>query len=353
MNAKHFLGLAITGLWVIIAIPSVAEIPWRMSVKLVLGPGFQQIPNYGGNAVDPFVGVSNNVHWINVQLADNGSPYQIELIEVMAVSGMEDFYDREVDATSRDEMQANATEDPDLYAWRDDAINVYILGTMSGTYAGYCSISSNNHAILLRADSSVSTFFHELGHFFDLRHTHVGSNYRAADGCEAPYEAGGGDLCEDTLPDHPCFDRDGIAENYYLGLPYGDLLSDQQQLVDNTWFNLMSYHHEGTLITSDQWERVEVASNEWRNHVVGRRHWFVDLENTCTTPNGSRRCAYTSFDLNGVLRNGGGPFPTVGEGLDAAEAGDLLRIRTGSYQETLTISQSITLRAEGGSVIIH
>ena len=353
MKTKHYLRTAIAGLCVIIASPSAAEIPWRMSVKLVLGPGFQQIPNYGYYSPDPFVGVSNNVQWINVQLADKGSPYQIDLIEVMAISGIEEFFDKAVDSASRDELQAHAIAYPNLYGWREDAINVYILGTMSGTFVGYCSTASTNHAILLRADSSARTFFHELGHFFDLLHTQQGSNYDAADGCEPPYVAGTNDLCDDTLADHPCFDRDDIAETNYLGMAYDDLPSNHQQLVDNTWFNLMSYHKKGTVITSDQWERVEVASDEWRNYVVGQRHWFVDLGNTCNAPNGSRRCAYNDIILFGILQTGGGPFPSVGEGLDVAGSGDLIRIRSGTYHETLTLSQSVTLRAEDGQVIIR
>jgi hypothetical protein len=99
-------------------------------------------------------------------------------------------------------------------------------------------------------------------------------------------------------------------------------------------FNLMSYHHAGSEITADQWVRVTEATDGSRNHVAGIRHWFVDLNNGCDTPNGSRGCAMDGIPLFGLPmpmpHYGGGPFPTVGEAIDAAESGDLLRIGAGS-----------------------
>lgn len=351
MKSKLFFTLMILGLLTTDPLKCSAEIYWRISIKFIMGPALE-MPAYG--PFDPFTGAALNIQVINADLEGKGSPYRFQLIEAIAVPGISEFFGEPVNEDTRDALDAAAKADKDLYAWRDDAINVYVNGTSSGTYAGYCSFpSGGKEAIIVRADSSASTLFHETGHFFNLRHTHHGSVYDPDIGCNGgPYFAGDEDGCDDTLPDHPCFDRDGIAEHSF-GNPYDALSAARKQLVDNTWLNLMAYHHEGTRITSDQWTRVDEATAEVRSYVVEQRHWFVDLNNGCDAPNGSRRCAFNSIGPFGILQSGGGPFPAVGDGVDAAAAGDLVRIHAGTYDESLTIAKAVTLRADHGLVTIR
>jgi hypothetical protein len=243
--------------------------------------------------------------------------------------------------------------DPTLYGWRDDAINVYINGNTDGTFVGYCSIAgTGHHAILLRRDASDATFFHELGHLFGLWHTHQGSDYTPGEGCDGIHAPGNGDSCEDTLPDHPCYERDDIAAHSY-GDGYDGLTPVQQEPVDNTWYNLMSYHHVAVQVTPDQWDRVAEATAGERLNVSAARDWFVDLHNNCGEPTGGPVCGYTGYSWIGLLNPGGGPFPTVAQALDAAESGDRLRIRPGTYTETLTIDQAVTLTADGGPALLR
>jgi len=46
------------------------------------------------------------------------------------------------------------------------------------------------------------------------------------------------------------------------------------------------------------------------------------------------------------------PFNTVAEGVAAVSTGNTIFIRAGSYGETSTINRAMTLRSEGGAVII-
>jgi hypothetical protein len=351
MKAKTVLVFVVSCLWMAL-LPAVAA-DWRISVKLILGPE-SEVPVYGNpNAGDSFQNVAATMDQLNIWLQVFDTPYQFDLIEVLALQGLETYFDAEVDAGTRDGLEASALADPALYGWRDDAINVYINGNTDGTFVGYCSIAgTDHHAILLRQDASDATFFHELGHYFSLWHTHQGSDYIPGEGCEGIHAPGNGDYCEDTLPDVPCYERDDIAAHSY-GEGYDGLTPAQQELVDNTWYNLMSYHHAGVQVTPDQWDRVAEATAGERLNVSAARDWFVDLDNNCDGPTGGRVCGYTGTSWIGLLQAGGGPFPTVAQALDEAQSGDRLRIRPGTYAETLTIDQAVTLTADGGPALLR
>jgi hypothetical protein len=69
---------------------------------------------------------------------------------------------------------------------------------------------------------------------------------------------------------------------------------------------------------------------------------FVDSLNTCLFPNGALTC-----DLNT-----GGPFQTVSDGVSAAAPWNTLFIRSGSYNEPMTINKRLELKAWDGTVTI-
>jgi hypothetical protein len=351
MKTKLLIILAFWS-WAALAPQTQAITHWRISIKFILGPGLE-MPAYA-SPLNPFTAAETAILGINADLESKGSPYRLQLVEAIAVAGIDEYYAADVTHENTASLDADAKADMDRFCWREDAINVYINGTLSGTYAGYCSFPGwDKDVILLRANASTYTLFHEIGHFFNLRHTHHGSNYNAEEGCEGgSFFPGNDDGCDDTLPDLPCFNRDGIANASY-GQPYNALSPAEKTLVDNTWLNLMSYHKKDTVITPDQWTRVDEASAGSRKHVVGPRHWFVNWENGCKNPNGSHCCAFISLNKFGFLQTGGGPFPTVSAAINAAGKGDLLRISKGTYPEKLTISKALTLRAEKGAVLMR
>jgi hypothetical protein len=60
-----------------------AAIHWRLSVKLIIGPG-SQLPTHG-NPLDPFTAIKLDVALINQGLADANSPYRLDLIEAIGI----------------------------------------------------------------------------------------------------------------------------------------------------------------------------------------------------------------------------------------------------------------------------
>ena len=77
---------------------------------------------------------------------------------------------------------------------------------------------------------------------------------------------------------------------------------------------------------------VEIASG---------RDLYVDKTSFCPVPVGLPFC---TFNL--------GPYVTVGQGVSGAYPGDILHIRTGDYNEPMTISKIMTLQADNGLVTI-
>jgi Zn-dependent metalloprotease len=70
-------------------------------------------------------------------------------------------------------------------------------------------------------------------------------------------------------------------------------------------------------------------------------HIYVDKSIFCLVPAGNPACV-ANF----------GPYVTVGQGVAGAHPGDVIHIRTGNYNEPMTISKILTLQAENGPVTI-
>jgi hypothetical protein len=107
----------------------------------------------------------------------------------------------------------------------------------------------------------------------------------------------------------------------------------------------MSYHdpNNRNRLTPDQLDRMTDTSNGGRNNVATGYTRFVD--HTCTTfpgfANGSSSCSLF-----------GGPYHTVGDGINHANPGDIVMLRPGNYNEPMTISKPLTLRATRGNATI-
>jgi len=217
-----------------------------------------------------------------------------------------------------------------LWGWRDDAINMYILGS-DGSGTAY-------DMVLLGQDlSSPNTPFHEIGHFLHLDHTHGGG------GSSPDCVTGGDDFVDDTLADNcgadcgDCWDRDQIAAWNFpteCGGPctYAELLAADQHRVEQVFFNLMCYRRRREVLTYGQLDRMTDHSNGTVNHVASGRTRFVDYRNG------------SGIEIGSSTR----PHRTVGRGLSFADPGDVVLIRNGSYGEVLEINQSVTLRATQG-----
>ncbi len=105
----------------------------------------------------------------------------------------------------------------------------------------------------------------------------------------------------------------------------------------------MSYHdpNNRNRLTPDQLDRMTDTSNGGRNNVATGFTRFVDHTSGCIFPNGSSGCSFL-----------GGPYHSVGDGINAANPGDIVMVRPGNYNEPMTISKPLTLRATRGDATI-
>lgn len=165
------------------------------------------------------------------------------------------------------DLEADAEANPALFGWRSDMINVYYSRTAASN--GICSFpttSSHDEGIIIdhrRADEP-EVLLHEIGHFFDLKHTADQS-------------------CGTTPVDNRSWDKDAIAQNNY-GVLYSQLTSAQQILVDLTFDNVMSQIRLGNLgenrviLTECQLDKWHQTLLNWttRKDVTSGVAYYVD-----------------------------------------------------------------------------
>ncbi len=245
-----------------------------------------------------------------------------------------DFFDAFNGGAWKDQMD-NAARSDARYLWNNTAINIYITAGICG---GVCSFDWEGDNIIVIggcSDGSGELQMHEIGHYFSLFHTQgrfCGGCGTDPGQCNSP----GDDEVADTLPDVACWNQDMIATNF-LRLTYGQLPPPLQNLVDNVFLNLMSYHAGSTpRLTELQLNRwTDRASNERRNVTSGRT-WFVNT-NHCSLPAGNSVC-------NPFFS---GPFPAVLDAVNASNGGggDIILLIPGTYTGDFTFSKPVTLRA--------
>lgn len=243
-----------------------------------------------------------------------------------------DFFD--VDG-AKDQMEAAAVANPGQYAWNNNAINLYITNGICG---GICSFPGGGDDIIIIgacSDADGGLHLHEIGHYFDLCHTQ-GCPCGSCDATKSGtcHTTPGDDGVDDTLPDLECWNQNNIALNTYGSL-YGALSAGQQNQVDNVFFNVMSYHGSFIRMTELQLDRWTNTANNARAGVVDRLSIFVG------------KYGILFFELgNSVF-----PFITVQGGVNVAPAGSVLMVKPGAYNETMTISKPMSIRATRAGVV--
>ncbi len=338
LNLLLLFGALLGGAWT-----ASADITVRVSVKFILGSSGQRPSNccgYGAQGVNLTnnQAITDNMAYANGLMRRLGRGYTYQVVEIQDVSGWSGFFNINARTyANKAALEAVATSNSTTRAqffWRTNAINLYVNNTTSG----YCSFPDDNENVIFVGSKAYDTMLiHELGHYFGLSHTHQGETYlnangtACASGCACAQQIGGtGDQVSDTIADHQCWT--------YAQLQAGNPGATSGQLL-NTWTNIMSYHLPQDRFTSGQFDRWTDYSNASRRPSVSGATRFVDIDN-----------------FGGLFQFGLSVFPygTVAQGVTAANSTgiDIVLVRPGNYDESLTITKAVTLRATRGTAVI-
>lgn len=319
---------------------ALAQLELRVSVKMILDANGNRATN--GNLMTD-AQVRNFVQRANTILDATGRGYRYQLTEITNVAGISQWFTS--DRTNSVALETAAEANKSLYLYRDNAINAYINGWDGTAVCSFPSDPEGGNDILFFGKASVETSFgHEGGHYFDLRHTFEGEKFLNADNspCNANdctcalWVAGNGDQIADTRNDHECWKtQDEIAGGNY-GVNYGAPGSNDA-VVDQIYFNLMSYRTTvRDRFTDDQMDRFTDTSNSLRFKVATGRTRFVANDGNDLTGDGSSKNRYNK----------------LAKGLAEAIPGDIVLLTSGKYNEPQTINKPVTLRATRGPVSI-
>lgn len=232
------------------------------------------------------------------------------------------------------EAKANAE-----YFWNFNAINYYVIAGYSAipAAAGDCAFpSTGTELITLGTVDDALVMLHETGHYFELYHPHLACGCPFIDGCYSTNGLWVGDEgIADTLPVRAgdfCFTNQNLIAQANFNLSYDSCNAFQKNLVDDAFFNLMAYGFDRVLdrLTPGQLDKWTDYANVFRGQAATGKTWFV-------SPTGSD--VYPGNSTNS--------FRTVAKGLLSASSGggDIILLRPGNYNQQLTISKPVTLRA--------
>lgn len=248
------------------------------------------------------------------------------------------------------EAVASANDNKALWRWHENAINIYVNGSGSGQ----CAFVGDGLSISLgQRIFSRGTVLHEVGHFFNLRHTHIG------DGGEntnppgenpprafATTDMKDGDGLTETLADNPNVSTKDQFCNAWFGVPYVRpsnpnlpfASTAERAQVDATMENVMSYHDENILLPV-QMDIFTYPANVERLRFCNGRTWFLAND-------GNNEAAGNSATT---------PRATLEKGIQSITTpNDVILLRNGNYTAPPggTISTQCTLSATRGPVTV-
>jgi choice-of-anchor C domain-containing protein len=256
----------------------------RVSVKRVVGPSGTPHPRWSEATVENLLAEQNAYFG-----AASGLTFVLdEIVDVVDPRLPTPWYDMDIVATPWGTFEVAAEADPCAFAWRTDAINLYLVGSLTasfGTLGGICSFpvaspSGDDLVILAPSPPAIAAVWtegrmlaHEFGHYFSLTHTFetgfFGVELQGVCQAVAPNCASAGDLVCDTPADpFPFGDLAGLEALYGCGSCFG---CDSCPFRALRWNPLANY--SGTTIaqaqfTPGQGGRILSALFASRTHVL-------------------------------------------------------------------------------------
>ncbi|MFM1770278.1 MAG: hypothetical protein RJA22_2807 [Verrucomicrobiota bacterium] len=328
---------------VCLAVPATAraDISLRVSVKFILSSSGQRPVSCCGFGASSIAltnsqAVIDNIAYSNELLRRSGRGYTLQLTEIVDVSGWSGFYNLAARSSdNRSALEAVATSNATTraqFAWRDNAINIYINNTSSGV----CSFpETGDDAIFVGSSAYDTLLIHELGHYFGLYHTHQGEQYLNTDnsGCSsancscARLIGGTGDEIADTVADHQCWSYSQMVANNP---------SASTTAILNTFTNIMSYHIPADRFTTLQLDRWTDYAGTSRSGVATGVTRFVDGDDA----------SFIQIGLSTL------PFDNVPAAVNVSAPSDIVLIRAGNYGGSMTLNRATTLRATRGAAVL-
>lgn len=254
-----------------------AEIQLRVSFKVILGPNGEwpdvsdNVPNNStigvtGVNLNSEQAVRDNIAFTNDLLAARGEAFRLQLHQntVFTVTGQSNpWYTLPArSGTNKNDLEAAATASAaakTTFSWHDNCINVYLNDSRSGV----CSFSSTGiRTIYIGAGAYQELLLHEIGHFFDLPHTHTTDNDSDLD------DWADGDGFSETLADEADADAADINARYP---------GETQAKRDDLIFNVMSYHlPQDRFVWQQRQEVIETVNDERDAQAIGEGFFVRD-----------------------------------------------------------------------------
>lgn len=262
----------------------------RLSVKVIQNYATGDRPGLDCNEFNPCSNLATQANFqmevdrANRILAVRGVSLQlVEYVDIRPVPPPNKSGDYWFTLPARDNravVEAAALANKTVWRWSDTAVNIFVNNTTSGQ----CSIPPTGGTILLGRAVGTGTVLHEVGHLMGLQHTHGGDDSDCS-GHTPPLSRflSDGDGLAETAPDRLCFDRDQLSRALFNERLFDSLTPAEQDRVNSSWLNVMSYHQEDRLL-SGQFDIFCDTASILRRSVCSGRSIFVDGGNTC--PNG-------------------------------------------------------------------
>lgn len=253
----------------------------RISVKRVLGPN---------GSVDPFWSSSNIAAWVQEasDIFSRSCNITFDLVEIKDIADpAAPFSLFQATTTDKEAMEDAMELDPKRFYWRTDAINVYLCDTLTNgggsSVGGTCSLPDGDDyddIILIQPNigNDAVGLAHEIGHYFNLLHTH-GTSMGVEDPGACPDGISpncntAGDLVCDT-PGDPN-DLPTLNTWYGTGSCFGTPPAVGTTMPEHPFnilrYNVMSYYQTidsaEAILTNGQRERVISALETHRRAVT-------------------------------------------------------------------------------------